>query len=107
MAPHEGQDIAKGSRLFAIPSRLLEGKLPVWSKRLPKERYQAVEPQEQRRRTRNGQIRPWALRREAQVRPALRKRGFHTPALHELAADRCSRLRLVGGEHRFRWPFSQ
>ena len=35
--PHEGQDIAQGRHLFMIPSRLLEGKVSLWSQRMPKQ----------------------------------------------------------------------
>jgi hypothetical protein len=35
MAPHEGHDSGKGSRLFLLPSSLLEGKMSRWSKQLP------------------------------------------------------------------------
>jgi len=58
MAPHAGQDIAKGSRLFMLPSGLLDWKVSLWSKRMPKEGHQTVEPQEQWCRTLHRQIRP-------------------------------------------------
>src|SRR5262249_38151019 len=98
MPSHQGQDIAKGGRLFVIPSSLLKWKASLWSQRMPKERHQAVEPQEQRCRPFNGQVRPLTLRLDAQMRPAFLECGFQTPALHEIADDLLSRLRRVGGK---------
>src|SRR5262249_28556593 len=88
MPPHEGQAIAAGRRLFVLPGSLLEGKRSLWSQRMPKAGPQAVAPQEQGRRALTGQIRPLALRLEAQLRPAFLARGFPTPALQEVTNDR-------------------
>jgi hypothetical protein len=106
MLPHAGQDIAKGRRLFMVPSSLLEGKAPQWSKRMPNQCHQAVEPQEQWRRPLNGQVRPLALRLDTQMRPAFLEGGFHTPTLHEIAHNLFSRLCLIGGKEGFGRSFS-
>src|SRR5215469_12033916 len=45
--PHEGKHIAKRSRSLVIPGGLFEWKGRTGSEGLPKERHQAVEPQEQ------------------------------------------------------------
>src|SRR5262245_26375686 len=106
MLPHAGQDIAKGRRLFLVPSSLLEGKAPRWSERMPTERHQTVASQEQWRRALHCQVRPVSLRLQTQMRAAFLEGRFQAPALHEVSNNLLRWLGGIGRKQGFGRSFS-
>src|SRR3954447_24327860 len=94
LAADSGERVGEGWALLAIPSSRRDHQTRLEAEPGGQERDQGEQPEQTRRRTGNGQVRPLALGLDAEVVTDVPEGDFHLPALDEPGQD----LQRIAGE---------
>src|SRR3954467_12718243 len=94
LAADSGERVGEGWALLAIPSSRRDHQTRLEAEPGGQERDQGEQPEQTRRRTGNGQVRPLALGLDAEVVTHVPEGDFHLPALDEPGQD----LQRIAGE---------
>src|SRR5215204_6107347 len=94
LAADSGERVGEGWALLAIPSSRRDRQTRLEAEPGGQERDQGEQPEQTRRRTGDGQVRPLALGLNAEVVTHVPEGDFHLPALDEPGED----LQRIAGE---------